>query len=88
MDILKLSDFIGNTLIVSLAEDRILIGVLVAVDAQMNLLLDHAEERIDSRSRKMGLVSVPRCAVQSIKITKPLLQHLTAKKAELMATIV
>lgn len=41
MDILKLSDFIGNTLIVSLTEDRILVGSLVAVDAQMNLLLDH-----------------------------------------------
>lgn len=88
MNMLKLSDFIGNTLVVSLAEDRILIGSLVAVDAQMNLLLDHAEERIGPRSRMMGLVSVPRHSVQSIKVTKPVMQELTAKRVELMANIV
>ncbi|CAI1875907.1 hypothetical protein SEUBUCD646_0C00910 [Saccharomyces eubayanus] len=88
MDALKLSDFIGSTLIVSLAEDRILIGSLVAVDAQMNLLLDHVEERIGSGSRMMGLVSVPRRSVQSIKITKPMLRDLAANKFELMGNIV
>ncbi|CAI4057252.1 hypothetical protein N7582_000812 [Saccharomyces uvarum] len=88
MDALKLSDFIGSTLIVSLAEGRILIGSLVAVDAQMNLLLDHVEERIGSGSRMMGLVSVPRRSVQSIKITKPMLRDLTANKFELMGSIV
>lgn len=88
MDILKLSDFIGNTFIVSLAEDRILIGSLVAVDAQMNILLDHVEERMGSSSRMMGLVSVPRRSVQSIMINKPVLQALTKNKVELMANIV
>lgn len=88
MDILKLSDFIGNTLIVSLTEDRILVGSLVAVDAQMNLLLDHVEERMGSSSRMVGLVSVPRRSVKTIMIDKPVLQELTANKVELMANIV
>ncbi|AJQ34264.1 ADM_collapsed_G0005900.mRNA.1.CDS.1 [Saccharomyces cerevisiae] len=88
MNILKLSDFIGNTLIVSLTEDRILVGSLVAVDAQMNLLLDHVEERMGSSSRMMGLVSVPRRSVKTIMIDKPVLQELTANKVELMANIV
>lgn len=61
----------------------------MAVDAQLNLLLDHVRERNGGQSeRLMGLVSVPEQTVKSIKITEQSLNHICQLKQDLLRQIV
>lgn len=88
MDMLKLPDFIGCTLYIYLGNDRILRGSLVALDSQLNLLLDHVQERTDNSERLLGLVSIPQKSITSIKMPKDKLTQLVQFKHTLMDQIV
>lgn len=90
MDKLRLPDFIGSTLYVSLGDKRVLVGTLVAMDCQLNLLLDHVQEiRLDDgNERLLGLVSVPRSTISSIKLTRTGLDRLCRLKQELTRQII
>lgn len=89
MDSLQLHDFIGSTLYIFLGNGRILKGSLVAIDAQLNLLLDHVFERNGKENeRSMGLVSVPEQTIKSIKMTKPSLDRVCHLKQDLMRQII
>lgn len=85
----RVSDFIGSTLFVDINEDRSLQGTLVAVDCQLNLLLDHVHEYTKSvGSRRLGLVSVPRSSIKSISIAKAKMNAITDYKQQLQKHIV
>lgn len=90
MDCLKLPDFVGCTLHVSHGDGRMLTGTLVALDCQMNLLLDHVQEHRaeDHGQRSLGLVSVPRNTITSIKMGKGKLEKLCHMKQEILRHIV
>lgn len=90
MDSLKLPDFIGSSLYISLGDKRVLTGILVAMDCQLNLLLDHVQEtRLDDgNERLLGLVSVPRSSISSINLERGRLEQLCQLKQELMRQIV
>ncbi|GAV54416.1 hypothetical protein ZYGR_0AL01480 [Zygosaccharomyces rouxii] len=89
MQELKLPDFVGCTLYVNLQNDRVLKGSLMALDAQLNLLLDHVQERTgDGNQRALGLVSVPRNTIQSIKLPQAELHQLVQFKRNLLQHVV
>lgn len=86
---LKLPDFVGCTLYVSLQSDRVLRGSLMALDAQLNLLLDHVQEHTgDGNRRMLGLVSVPRRTILSIKLPESELDQLIKYKQNLLKNVV
>lgn len=86
---LRLSDFVGCTLYVNLHNDRVLKGSLMALDAQLNLLLDHVQEHTgDDNRRTLGLVSVPRKTILSIKLPKAELDQLVQFKQNLLKSVV
>lgn len=88
-DLLRVSDFIGSTLFIEIDDDRSLQGILVAVDCQMNLLLDHVHEHTKSiGSRTLGLVSVPQYTIKNIKISQAKFNALVDFKKELQRNIV
>lgn len=85
----RVSDFIGSTLFIDIDEDRSLQGTLVAVDCQLNLLLDHVHEYTKSiGSRRLGLVSVPQPTIKSIKISQAKMNAITDFKQQLHKHIV
>lgn len=90
MEHLKLPDFIGCILHISHGDGRILSGTLVALDCQLNLLLDHVQEHRgeDHGERSLGLVSVPRNSITSIRISKRRLDSLCYRKQELLRQII
>ncbi|CCK73479.1 Mak31p NDAI_0G04960 [Naumovozyma dairenensis CBS 421] len=96
MEHLKLGDFIGCTLYITLSKERFIQGTLVAVDSQANLLLDYVWERTITKDitnakyndRLMGLVSVPSDTIMSIKITKTKVNKLVTLKNEMLSSIV
>lgn len=89
MQELKLPDFVGCTLYVVLHKNRILKGSLMALDAQLNLLLDHVQEHTDDgNQRSLGLVSVPRKTIQSIKLPEGELNQLIQFKRNLLKNVV
>ncbi|QLL34487.1 hypothetical protein HG536_0G03490 [Torulaspora globosa] len=90
MDKLRLPDFIGSTLHISLGDKRVLTGTLMAMDCQLNLLLDHVREtRLDDgNQRLLGLVSVPRATISSIKLDRDTLEHLCRLRQEFMRQVV
>lgn len=86
---LKLPDFVGSTLFIILQNDRVLKGSLMALDAQLNLLLDHVQEHTgDGNQRTLGLVSVPRKTIQSIKLPQVELHQLIKFKRNLLKNVV
>lgn len=95
MEALQLRDFIGSTLVIKLSESRTIKGTFVAIDADSNLLLDHVSERVieddDPTSvniRSLGLLSVPRPTIQSIKIDKARLDLLSTMRSDFLQNIV
>lgn len=90
MDCLKLPDFIGCTLRISHGDGRMLTGTLVALDCQLNLLLDHVQEHRgqDQGERSLGLVSVPRNTITSVKISRTKLDRLCHMKQEILRHII
>lgn len=98
MEALKLSDYMGSTIHVTLknnssqpVDQRLLTGVLIATDCQLNILLDEVQEESTStpdKGRKLGLVSVPNNTIERICITKPQLDKLCKWKEKSMRDIV
>lgn len=89
MQDLKLPDFVGCTLYVSLQNERVLKGSLMALDAQLNLLLDHVQEHTaNGNGRMLGLVSVPRRTIHSIKLPQGELDQLIKYKQNLLRNVV
>ncbi|KAL3234292.1 N-alpha-acetyltransferase 38, NatC auxiliary subunit [Nakaseomyces bracarensis] len=85
----RVSDFIGSTLFIDIDEDRSLQGTLVAVDCQMNLLLDHVHEYTKTiGSRRLGLVSVPQPTIKSIRISQAKMRAITDFKRQFQQNIV
>ncbi|CUS20971.1 LAQU0S02e02586g1_1 [Lachancea quebecensis] len=68
MEELGFSDYIGSLLYVTVTRRRMLVGVLVATDSELNLLLDNVEEITAGGRRKLGLMSVPRVTIASIQM--------------------
>lgn len=61
----------------------------MALDAQLNLLLDHVQERAgDGNRRTLGLVSVPRKTIQAIKVPQAELNQLVQFKRNLLKNVV
>lgn len=80
---MEVQRFIGSNLRVSVADGRVLDGVLSAVDPFGNILLSNVREiSVDKfnpgryHSRELGLISVPRKEIKTIKIDKTQLRHL------------
>lgn len=71
MEELGFADYIGSQLYVTVTRERMLVGVLVATDSELNLLLDNVEEITAGGRRKLGLMSVPRATIASIQMEKP-----------------
>lgn len=90
MERLRLPDFVGSTLHVALGDKRVLTGTLMAMDCELNLLLDHVQEtRLDDgNQRLLGLVSVPRGSISSIRLDRGRLQQLCRLREELMRQVV
>lgn len=63
-------DFISKELSLKTTDGRQIRGVLLAVDHQANLLLTNAAEfhPETQKSREIGLVSVPKCAISTISV--------------------
>lgn len=82
MDSITLPDIIGATLYITVDKNRCLKGMLVAIDAQANLLLDHVEEYCQDNQniRKLGLVSVPFDTIDDIQVTKTYVNTVTECK--------
>lgn len=82
MDSITLPDIIGATLYITVDKNRSLKGMLVAIDAQANLLLDHVEEYCQDNQniRKLGLVSVPFDTIDDIQVTKTYVNTVTECK--------
>lgn len=91
MDSLRLHDFIGSTLYITIGEDRFIKGTLVALDAQVNLLLNHVQEHnslmLEQSQRSMGLVSVPKSSITSVKIVDNELENIVEYKQEFLKSI-
>lgn len=61
----------------------------MALDAQLNLLLDHVQEHTgDGNRRMLGLVSVPRRTILSIKLPESELDQLIKYKQNLLKNVV
>ncbi|CCE66059.1 hypothetical protein TPHA_0O00900 [Tetrapisispora phaffii CBS 4417] len=99
MDKLQLHDFIGKTLYININDTRVIRGSLVALDAQLNLLINHAQElcigdRINEKgesvdnARLMGLVSVPQASILSIKIAKNDMDNIISFKKDLLKSVI
>ncbi|SCU91237.1 LAME_0E11760g1_1 [Lachancea meyersii CBS 8951] len=80
MQSLKMADYIGSEILVTVTKARMLVGTLVATDSELNLLLDNVEEISANRSRKLGLISVPQTTIESIQIKATQLE--TIKKSK------
>lgn len=91
MEDLQLHDFIGLTLYVTVHYDqefqRELRGILVAIDATCNLLLDHVRERTGSRQRQMGLVSVPYASIVNIQLERGTMGRVISLKRQIQRGI-
>lgn len=78
LDILQPKDFIGLDLQITIKDQRVLNGVLLALDNKPNLLIANTSEtskqkRFNSKTfetvtRSLGLVSVPFNTIESIKV--------------------
>ncbi|EDO16408.1 hypothetical protein Kpol_1030p16 [Vanderwaltozyma polyspora DSM 70294] len=92
MEKLGLHDFIGSTLYVSIDDNRYIKGTLVALDSQLNLLMNHVREQNGEGSnlvqRAMGLVSIPQSTIKSIKITEDELNNIVEFKHNFIKSIV
>lgn len=88
MDSLNIKDIIGCTLYVTISEERSLKGILVAIDAQANLLLDHVQEFCHQNVRTLGLLSVPFDTIQNIEIDKRFLGKMVEHKKRFLKNIV
>lgn len=88
MDLLKLHDFIGARVFVTVAGNRLLSGTLVASDCELNLLLDNVEETTSETRRRLGLVSVPENTIESIKLHESALNSILKRKQTLLRDIV
>ncbi|AGO12313.1 AaceriAEL047Cp [[Ashbya] aceris (nom. inval.)] len=78
---IDLTDLLGSTLRVEVGADRVLYGVLVALDCHANYLLDRVVERRGGCERELGLVSVPSETVGNVKIHAATLHRLRESKA-------
>lgn len=78
---IDLNDLLGATLRVEVGPDRVLYGVLVALDCHANYLLDRVVERRGGRERELGLVSVPSEAVGNVKIEAATLRRVREAKS-------
>ncbi|AMD20626.1 HDL118Cp [Eremothecium sinecaudum] len=85
---LELADFVGATLRVQVSAERILEGVLVAIDHHCNQLLDKVKEQNKGTVRELGLVSVPWDSVMSIKISTDQIKEIGNRKVALSQAIV
>lgn len=93
MDNLALEDIIGNTLYITVTYDPhvVLRGKVEAIDAQANLLLDLVQElsTVDStKSRELGLVSVPRESIVSVRMEQAALQRRMDLKQDLLSKVI
>ncbi|QLQ82557.1 hypothetical protein HG537_0H03200 [Torulaspora globosa] len=89
MDKLALQDFIGSTLYIWLSDERVITGKLMAMDCELNLLLDHVQEtRLkDGNERMVGLVSVPRGTISCIRLDRSRLDQLCLLRQEFMRQV-
>lgn len=97
VSISSLRDIIGSTLYVNVTyDDNILLtGKLEAIDAQGNLLLDNVKEitmednsKTVLHQRMLGLVSVPRDSIVSIKINKTMFQKRQASRLNILNDVI
>lgn len=80
MEALKIPDYIGSSIYVTVTKGRLLAGTMVATDSQLNLLLDNVEEITATTRRKLGLISIPQDTIESIKIEEGQLKSLIERK--------
>ncbi|CEP62238.1 Mak31p LALA0_S05e00958g [Lachancea lanzarotensis] len=78
---LKMADYIGSEVYVTVTRARMLVGTFVATDSELNLLLDNVEEISASSTRKLGLISVPHTTIESIQIKAAQLANLRNSKS-------
>lgn len=92
MENLKIEDFMSTRLYITISDDRCILGTLVAWDSEQNLLFNDVTEQLTIRpfdsddtetfekvTRSLGLVSVPRHTIKSIKILTSDLKSLQDK---------
>ncbi|SCU98152.1 LAFA_0G15940g1_1 [Lachancea sp. 'fantastica'] len=85
---LKMVDYIGSEVYVTVTKARMLVGILVATDSELNLLLDNVEEISANSTRKLGLISVPHPTIQSIQIKAAQLASMKKSKSAYFQEIV
>ncbi|CCH57930.1 hypothetical protein TBLA_0A01310 [Henningerozyma blattae CBS 6284] len=103
MQNLQLNDFINSRLHVTIDKDRHIVGTLVALDSQVNLLLndvvefsvirpstesDSDKHEAQQYTRKLGLVSIPRSSINVLRIVDEDLEALIKRRTYLMQSAV
>lgn len=95
MEGLSLQDIVGNTLYVTVAYDEniVLVGKLEAIDAQGNLLLNFVKEQSNKKNkythqRTLGIVSVPRDTIVSVRMEQSVLTRRQALKQDLLSKVI
>ncbi|SCU91595.1 LAMI_0E06524g1_1 [Lachancea mirantina] len=88
MEYLKLQDYIGAKLLVTVNKDRLIVGNLVAVDCSCNLLLDGVEETTRHCKRRLGLVSVPGSTIDSVELDKHEIDKMIARRHAILQDVV
>lgn len=95
MEELSLQDIVGNTLYITVAYDESieLVGKLEAIDAQGNLLLNSVKEQCNKNNksthqRTLGIVSVPRDTIVSVRMEQSVITRKQALKQDLLSKVI
>lgn len=64
-------DLISQNYVFHIKDDRVITGILIAIDDQSNLLVTNATESFDdSHHRELGLVSIKRDTIEKVFMTE------------------